>query len=71
MNLVIDDAIEVTLARKETPEERRKLGEWIRTAVHLYRPLWLTESRPSPPQRRQHLANTTNQQLSRRHPEPI
>ncbi|KAK7183090.1 LSM domain-containing protein [Paraphaeosphaeria sporulosa] len=27
MNLVIDDAVEVTLAKKETPEERRKLGQ--------------------------------------------
>lgn len=29
MNLVIDDAVEVTLAKKESPEERRKLGECI------------------------------------------
>ncbi|KAF9734625.1 mRNA splicing protein sme1 [Paraphaeosphaeria minitans] len=27
MNLVIDDAVEVTLAKKESPEERRKLGQ--------------------------------------------
>lgn len=27
MNLVIDDAIEVTLAKKDAPEERRKLGK--------------------------------------------
>ncbi|KAF2243030.1 small nuclear ribonucleoprotein E [Trematosphaeria pertusa] len=27
MNLVIDDAIEVTLAKKETPEERRNIGQ--------------------------------------------
>ncbi|KAK3209087.1 hypothetical protein GRF29_69g780372 [Pseudopithomyces chartarum] len=27
MNLVIDDATEVTLANKESPEERRKLGQ--------------------------------------------
>ena len=32
MNLVIDDATEVTLANKERPEERRKLGEYIRIA---------------------------------------
>jgi small nuclear ribonucleoprotein E len=29
MNLVIDDAVEVTLAKKESSEERRKLGECI------------------------------------------
>lgn len=28
MNLVIDDAVEVTLAKKESPEERRKLGQY-------------------------------------------
>ena len=27
MNLVIDDAIEVTQAKKDRPEERRKLGQ--------------------------------------------
>jgi hypothetical protein len=27
MNLVIDDAFEVKLAKKDAPEERRKLGE--------------------------------------------
>ncbi|KAF2684597.1 small nuclear ribonucleoprotein E [Lentithecium fluviatile CBS 122367] len=27
MNLVIDDAIEVKLAKKDAPEERRKLGQ--------------------------------------------
>lgn len=27
MNLVIDDAIEVTLAKKDAPEERRKVGQ--------------------------------------------
>ncbi|USP73588.1 Small nuclear ribonucleoprotein E [Curvularia clavata] len=27
MNLVIDDAIEVTLAKKDAPEERRKIGQ--------------------------------------------
>jgi len=27
MNLVIDDAVEVKLAKKDAPEERRKLGE--------------------------------------------
>jgi small nuclear ribonucleoprotein E len=27
MNLVIDDAIEVTLAKKDTPEERRNVGQ--------------------------------------------
>jgi small nuclear ribonucleoprotein E len=27
MNLVIDDAIEVTLAKKDTPEERRSVGQ--------------------------------------------
>jgi small nuclear ribonucleoprotein E len=30
MNLVIDEAIEVTLAQKETPESRRKLGTFTR-----------------------------------------
>jgi hypothetical protein len=29
MNLVIDDAVEVTLAKKDSSEERRKLGECI------------------------------------------
>lgn len=29
MNLVIDDAVEVTLAKRETPEARRRLGECI------------------------------------------
>jgi len=27
MNLVIDDAVEVTLASKEAPEERRSVGQ--------------------------------------------
>ena len=27
MNLVIDDAVEVTLAKKDAPEERRKVGQ--------------------------------------------
>ncbi|CAI6337193.1 unnamed protein product [Periconia digitata] len=27
MNLVIDDAVEVTLSKKDAPEERRKLGQ--------------------------------------------
>jgi small nuclear ribonucleoprotein E len=27
MNLVIDDATEVTLAKKDAPEERRKVGQ--------------------------------------------
>lgn len=27
MNLVIDDAVEVKLTKKDAPEERRKLGE--------------------------------------------
>jgi small nuclear ribonucleoprotein (snRNP)-like protein len=27
MNLVIDDAVEVKLEKKDAPEERRKLGE--------------------------------------------
>lgn len=27
MNLVIDDAIEVKLAKKDAPEERRKVGQ--------------------------------------------
>ncbi|KAH7120787.1 LSM domain-containing protein [Dendryphion nanum] len=27
MNLVIDDAVEITLAKKDAPEERRKLGQ--------------------------------------------
>jgi small nuclear ribonucleoprotein E len=27
MNLVIDDAIEVTLAKKDQPEERRNVGQ--------------------------------------------
>jgi small nuclear ribonucleoprotein E len=28
MNLVIDDAVEVTLAKKDAPEERRKVGQY-------------------------------------------
>lgn len=28
MNLVIDDAVEVTLAKQDSPEERRKLGAY-------------------------------------------
>ena len=27
MNLVIDDAVEVTLAKQDAPEERRKVGQ--------------------------------------------
>ena len=54
MNLVIDDAVEVTLAKKESPEERRKLGESITPYVHtLYQQL----SRPSAPQGRQHFSH--------------
>lgn len=34
MNLVIDDAVEVTLASKEKSEERRNIGE---RALHLGR----------------------------------
>lgn len=34
MNLVIDDAVEVTLANKDAPEERRKIGQC--NCLHLY-----------------------------------
>jgi small nuclear ribonucleoprotein E len=37
MNLVIDDAVEVKLAKKDAPEERRKLGEhWSFLLVSLH-----------------------------------
>jgi small nuclear ribonucleoprotein (snRNP)-like protein len=32
MNLVIDDAVEVTLAKKDAPEERRKVGQYNASA---------------------------------------
>jgi hypothetical protein len=53
MNLVIDDAVEVTLAnpKKETGEERRNIGQ-SRNSVSLCS---LIKYRPNPPQRRQHL----------------
>lgn len=33
MNLVIDEAVEVSLAQKGAPESRRKLGEWYYIAL--------------------------------------
>jgi hypothetical protein len=59
MNLVIDDAVEVKLATKETSEERRSVG------LSNARPMTssLTRYRPNPAQGRQHLfdpANTVN-----------
>jgi hypothetical protein len=54
MNLVIDDAVEVTLAnaKKETPEERRSIGSFYTSkgAIKM-----LTYKRPNPAQGRQHL----------------
>lgn len=56
MNLVIDDAVEVTLAnpKKETGEERRNIGQ-SRNRVALYS---LTRYRPNSTQRRQHLPDS-------------
>jgi hypothetical protein len=54
MNLVIDDAVEVTLAnaKKETPEERRSIGAY-QTSRDTNKSL--TKRRPNPAQGRQHL----------------
>lgn len=55
MNLVIDDAVEVTLAnaKKETPEERRNIGQSGK--LELNSCCLLIHPRTNPAQRRQHL----------------
>lgn len=57
MNLVIDDAVEVVLANKDVPEQRRKVGELKGHYANLRA---LTICRPNPPQGRQHLSYPAN-----------